>query len=502
MDEAELFGDSRMETVGVYLKKKRKAKNISLREVSRLTKISEFNLDYIEKDQYEKLPKGPYIKGYIASYSKAIGCNVDETLKLYDSLQRKKNECEASQPETSRFKGWKTSTASLEGKSKSSFNAVASSIKAKIALLKTAVPPGKILLVPLKKSISSLIAGTSKVKEAADFCIRKISSVKRNSDLEKIIEPTEQKKSDSLKNMVPIFQKATSTVITNCWSANRMIWLYACIALFGASILVFAGFGFYHLFIYDEDPPTADRLQISQNNEAPPILAIGAEKIVSPSLPRDTSEPSKQREQRAQIKELLPPHSPPENQNASSPLSATSNAEATRATSNSQESNNTAQPAIAAGTPPSSSALSAEDTASSRSAAGTETIAPSGQEHAAAASSPDSTTAAAILRVLKAHICSDVKNRMPVGVDTVFPASVQRVYVWNQIEAKQIPSKIRHVYYLDDRKMNDITLDVRSPNWRTWSYTSISNIRYRGEWRVDIALADGKVLQSLSFKIQ
>jgi hypothetical protein len=26
--------------------------------------------------------------------------------------------------------------------------------------------------------------------------------------------------------------------------------------------------------------------------------------------------------------------------------------------------------------------------------------------------------------------------------------------------------------------------------------------KYRGEWRVDIALADGKVLQSLSFKIQ
>jgi len=75
-----------MQTVGDYLKKEREARNISLREVARLTKISEFYLDYLEKDDYERLPQGPYIKGYISSYVRLIGGNTDEALRLYDSL--------------------------------------------------------------------------------------------------------------------------------------------------------------------------------------------------------------------------------------------------------------------------------------------------------------------------------------------------------------------------------------------------------------------------------
>jgi cytoskeleton protein RodZ len=75
-----------METVGVYLKRERESKNLSLGEVSRLTKISELYLDYIEKDEFEKLPQGPYAKGYIASYSRLIGGNVDEAISLYEAL--------------------------------------------------------------------------------------------------------------------------------------------------------------------------------------------------------------------------------------------------------------------------------------------------------------------------------------------------------------------------------------------------------------------------------
>ncbi|MBC2710000.1 MAG: helix-turn-helix domain-containing protein [Desulfosarcina sp.] len=90
--EAGFFGDGTMETVGAHLKKEREAKNISLREISRLTKISELYLDYIEKDDFEKLPQGPYIKGYISSYSRLIGGDVDKALTLYDSLYSKRNQ--------------------------------------------------------------------------------------------------------------------------------------------------------------------------------------------------------------------------------------------------------------------------------------------------------------------------------------------------------------------------------------------------------------------------
>ena len=86
-----------METVGVYLRKEREAKNISLSEVSRQTKISKFYLNYIENDDYEKLPQGPYIKGYISSYSKLIGSDVEEALKLYDSLNDKEIQVDPAQ---------------------------------------------------------------------------------------------------------------------------------------------------------------------------------------------------------------------------------------------------------------------------------------------------------------------------------------------------------------------------------------------------------------------
>ncbi len=51
------------------------------------TKISKWYLDCLEKDEFDKIPGGPYIKGYIASYASFIGIEEDEILKRYDSLQ-------------------------------------------------------------------------------------------------------------------------------------------------------------------------------------------------------------------------------------------------------------------------------------------------------------------------------------------------------------------------------------------------------------------------------
>ncbi len=45
-----------MQTFGDYLKRQREDRNISLREVARLTMITERYLDSLEKDDYAKLP--------------------------------------------------------------------------------------------------------------------------------------------------------------------------------------------------------------------------------------------------------------------------------------------------------------------------------------------------------------------------------------------------------------------------------------------------------------
>ena len=465
-----------MDTVGAYLKKEREAKNISLHEVSRLTKISEIYLDCLEKDEYEKLPKGPFVKGYISSYSKSIGCNEDEALKLYNATKSEKDEFEPTQPEISRVKGWRTSIgerlnsivfslksrklkaqnkesessetdeqkksyASLLEKSKSSFQSVAATVKSKSASLKMAVPQAKSLSAPLKKSLSSLTERTSKVKKAAISSIRKVSSLKKPHASVETIASSVQKKSESLKIVARIFKKTALTESPKRWLGNQLVWLYACFALFGACILVLAGFGFYHLFIFDKHQPLNAKFSIAQKTDNFSQSTTSSEKKSLLSKLKDTSVPSKQLEPGVQKNELLPLH-----------------------------------------TPPAIPALPKKEIVSGLSIA--------------------STIAAENIRVLKAIICSDVQNRMPVGVDTAFSSSVQRIYVWSQIEAKQIPSKIRHIYYLEGRKMSDVILNVGSSNWRTWSYKNIADIDYRGEWRVDIALANGEVLRSLNFQVQ
>ena len=459
-----------METVGVYLKKEREAKNISLREVSRLTKISEFYLDYIEKNEFAKLPQGPYIKGYISSYSKLIGGNIDEALNLYDSINRKRNPTEDIQSEISKNNGRnnqpekpkanerKKFTASLVGKHRFSFKKV---------------PPSQ----------------------------RAVSSTRKASASSRRVSPLKVAGA-SIKTTIPIFKKTAFAMTTHRWLTHRRTWRYACFALLGAGLLSLAGFGFYHLFIDVEHPPKVAELQILQDKDTPTLPAMDAEKKVLPSRSNDASVTSRQREESANKKELFPLLSLAEDQKRPLSLSTTPDTAVSRAASNTERPISTSKPAIQVSTPPSSSSLPAENAASSRTSADKESSVQSGQRRMPASPSPGDATATINLSVVQASISSKIKDRMPDGVDTSFPSSVQRVYVWNQIEAKQIPSKIRHIYYFKGQRISEVTLNVPAPYWRTWSYKSISNNRYRGEWRVDIASADGKVLRRLYFEVK
>ncbi len=77
-----------MQTIGDFLRSEREAKKISLSEVSNWTKVSEQYLDCLEKGDYEKIPQGPYLKGYISSYATYIGISKDEALKHFESSQQ------------------------------------------------------------------------------------------------------------------------------------------------------------------------------------------------------------------------------------------------------------------------------------------------------------------------------------------------------------------------------------------------------------------------------
>ena len=78
------------ESIGRYLKREREIRNISLREVSKNTKVKEYLLKAIEEDQYGSLPSLTYVKGFLLSYAKYIGLDPNDVLLRYETSLRGK----------------------------------------------------------------------------------------------------------------------------------------------------------------------------------------------------------------------------------------------------------------------------------------------------------------------------------------------------------------------------------------------------------------------------
>lgn len=73
------------EPLGRYLKRERELRKISLREVSKNTKVKEHLLKAIEEDQYGSLPSPTYVKGFLLSYAKYMGLDPNDVLLRFES---------------------------------------------------------------------------------------------------------------------------------------------------------------------------------------------------------------------------------------------------------------------------------------------------------------------------------------------------------------------------------------------------------------------------------
>jgi len=81
------------EDFGSYLKHERKLRGVSLEEIASSTKVHIRYLRALEDNNYDDLPGEVFIKGFIRSYSKAIGANEEDLLSAYDeSVGRERHE--------------------------------------------------------------------------------------------------------------------------------------------------------------------------------------------------------------------------------------------------------------------------------------------------------------------------------------------------------------------------------------------------------------------------
>ncbi len=105
------------------------------------------------------------------------------------------------------------------------------------------------------------------------------------------------------------------------------------------------------------------------------------------------------------------------------------------------------------------------------------------------------------LMVEQMDFCTAVEERQPVGIDTAFADTVERVYCYTKISGAADTTSISHVWYHNDKEMAKIDLAVRAKNWRTWSSKRIMET-WTGSWRVDVTDVTGAVIKSKKFVVQ
>jgi cytoskeletal protein RodZ len=389
-----------MQTIGNCLKSGREARNIGLSEVARSTKISKWYLDCLEKDEFDKIPGGPYIKGYIASYASFIGIEEDEILKQYDSLQinsADENEIQAHLPQDKKRQkliGFFISKKNLLILSMAvlillalGFNYFFFQNRTHIAAQSQDVQDSKLQS-----------ADPSKIKQEAAG-VSQITDLSKNNQLNPIKTEDESR---------PAHQDAAETESLALLPSEQNF----------------------------EGKPKA---VLSEKNENHPQKATAKEPVFNDA-----------------------PSSLEKNNSNRTPLTNSKKA-LHQDTSRSSDLQLESAPGYQL----------------------SDTRPPPANN----------------MQVIRAVAASGLMNKNPAGPSDSFPWSMEKVYIWTMIECDRPPSSIRHTYYFKGQKVNDIVLKIKSPRWRTWSYKTLLDKRFIGQWKVDITSDEGELLQSVFFEV-
>ncbi len=72
-------------SLGPYLRAEREQQGIDLQDVAELTKIQPKFIEAIEDDAYDRLPKGPFVIGFLRSYAECLSIDADEVVTFYQA---------------------------------------------------------------------------------------------------------------------------------------------------------------------------------------------------------------------------------------------------------------------------------------------------------------------------------------------------------------------------------------------------------------------------------
>jgi hypothetical protein len=107
----------------------------------------------------------------------------------------------------------------------------------------------------------------------------------------------------------------------------------------------------------------------------------------------------------------------------------------------------------------------------------------------------------AAIEITRAVIGTGVENLEPKGVAETFPASTEKVFCY--LEAKNIPkdTEVAFIWSMGDKEMLKYSTTLQAgARWRT--YASKNLYGKKGDWKVEIKDAGGKVLKEVKFKVE
>lgn len=101
--------------------------------------------------------------------------------------------------------------------------------------------------------------------------------------------------------------------------------------------------------------------------------------------------------------------------------------------------------------------------------------------------------------VARIVLCRDVQEREPVDAGTSFPADVDKLVCFTQVENAE-GKTLYHRWYVGDRMVLELPIEVGASHWRCWSRKTIDP-SWSGAARVDVATEAGDVVASQDFTL-
>ncbi|WP_457640072.1 DUF2914 domain-containing protein [Persephonella sp.] len=104
------------------------------------------------------------------------------------------------------------------------------------------------------------------------------------------------------------------------------------------------------------------------------------------------------------------------------------------------------------------------------------------------------------VRVLDMQFAVAIQDREPIGISERFPPDIGKVYCWTKVSADNVPTKIYHVWYYNDREVARVELGITYSVFRTWSSKTILS-QWVGTWKVVVEDENGNPVAEKSFEI-